>query len=144
MTLFDLLALTLQGRAPGTVDLGGTELWWDGERVLPECLSSGPTTTGRPQRAGEGPQVRTSEQLLARLREEAPFDIPDGAEPERLYHGRHQRNAGAWSWMLNIGSTLAGSQHTMRACVEAQRLDFSWSHGAQTWSVDPIGRRGHR
>lgn len=81
---------------------------------------------------------RTSERLLVRLLEEAPFDIPDGAAPERLYHGRHQRNAGAWSWMLDIGSTLAGSQHTMRACLDAHQLDFSWSHGAQTWSIDPL------
>jgi hypothetical protein len=35
MTTLELLALTLKGRAPGPVDLGGTLLWWEGERVVP-------------------------------------------------------------------------------------------------------------
>lgn len=40
MSLFELLALALRGRAPGPVDLGGTPLWWDGERVTPAAALS--------------------------------------------------------------------------------------------------------
>ena len=60
--------------------------------------------------------MRTSERLLVRLLKEAPFGIADGAEPERLRHGRHQRSAGAWSWSIDLvdGLHLAGSQHSMR------------------------------
>ena len=86
--------------------------------------------------------MRTSERLLVRLLKEAPFDIPDGGGPARLYHGRHQRSAGAWSWSLDLGPALAGSQHTMQECTQAARLDFDRDHAGGDWHITPANPIG--
>ncbi len=44
----------------------------------------------------------------------------DVEEPKRLFHGHHQRSAGAWSWqaMYKGGSQYLGSAYSMGDCLK--------------------------
>ena len=86
--------------------------------------------TGRPAPA---------DRLLARLRREAPENlralIPASALPERMRHGQSAREAGAWSWQIELtDGNLLGSQHTMTYTASAPAILFSQYFS--DWSVD--------
>jgi hypothetical protein len=81
-----------------------------------------------------------SVRLLVRLLEECPWDLPEDATVRRLYPGRHQRAAGAWSWTVEgtfVRSPLSiGSQYSMAECLAASRLDFTVD-AAGSGQIDP-------
>ena len=80
-----------------------------------------------------------AQRLLARLRADPQFDIPDGASCVRLNRGRHGISAGTWAWHLvvidadglhrSVGTGF-GSEDTMRACVVAVSLGSYVDRGA--------------
>ena len=67
--------------------------------------------------------MSTWEKLRKRLREECEFEI--GKEFRRCYPGRHQRAAGAWSWIAPNGwneGWNVGSQWSMTDLLKANKV----------------------
>jgi hypothetical protein len=71
--------------------------------------------------------VRTSERLIARLRE-IGLDLPAGTRLVRVNPSPSMRNAGAWSWAA-LGpdgyDLRIGSQYPMTELLRAESLDVS-------------------
>lgn len=95
--------------------------------------------------ASSTPTARTarksvSERLLARLQKEAPEAVRSllspAQAPRSLRPGLSARQAGAWSWELELaGGNLIGSQFTMSQILAAP--DLGWSRYFSDWEVDP-------
>ena len=66
--------------------------------------------------------MKMSQRLVERLRAEG-HPVPEGEMPYRVYAGRHQRSAGAWSWCIEMGHYVLGSQWSMREIVEAPGIE---------------------
>ncbi len=74
-----------------------------------------------------------SERLVERLRSELQIPIPEGIKPRRMYHGHHQRSAGAWSWC--IGGTTEwlpsyGSSWNMNHILKAEKISIFRENGS--------------
>lgn len=77
--------------------------------------------------------------MVARLRKEAPDSvrelIPADARPESLRPGQSAREAGAWSWSLELtDGNLIGSQFTMKQIVSGKVVAFN--RYFSDWNVD--------
>ena len=85
---------------------------------------------------GGAQRASVADRLLARLRTEAPFPVPEGAACRRAYVGRWQRAAGAWSWFL-VGAGQVGSPYSMKQCLAGERLAFTHNNFGDSWEVYP-------
>lgn len=92
-------------------------LAWD--KFFREVQQGREAASGREVKLARKPQKRIAERLQEKL------ELWSGQKvklPKRLYHGHHQRSAGAWSWNTtfdrNDGVTEIGSQLSMRECLK--------------------------
>jgi hypothetical protein len=65
--------------------------------------------------------MKTSENLIERLRKELGLKISKTSKIERLRPGYWQRSAGAWRWHID---NHIGSEETMTDLVKAKKLSM--------------------
>lgn len=78
------------------------------------------------------------ERLVDRLHDELGLDFPAGWEFVSLRTGKHQKSAGAWSWVIyRRGEREIGSQYTVGKLLAADRLVVSHERGGDI-VIDPV------
>lgn len=78
------------------------------------------------------------ELLRKRLKEECDFEV--GEEFRRCYPGRHQRSAGAWSWVTTSKKTQmwnVGSQWSMTELLKADNITVDLNRVTYDYWIEP-------
>ncbi len=83
-----------------------------------------------------------SQRLLARLRDECGLDLPDGAQIQRTYVKRHQRDAGAMVWTVHRADgmylqPLIGSQWPVTELLKHRVIEVAEPDRFGDRHVDP-------
>lgn len=74
--------------------------------------------------------MKIFEKLRQKLNKELDLNIPEDAKFKRVYAGRHQVAAGAWSWFcIDKKFKQYGSQFNATELLKAEKISISYGTG---------------